>query len=717
MASRRSYFAIRPNHHFTVANHSQEASGLQEMMDIEMEEHETMIHHVPSAIHNQEDLSSPDKNKMEKEKRPYPIRVDSIQSTLSTQSGHSDGRRSHSTIRPFDTGEDDLVENSEPSHQHYHDGIFWRSPIFMGGNLMIGIVASVSHHIFYSSMVGKQVGDDYSQQWILRYGNILAFVSQVCLVSSVGFAYTQWLWKSLYHKDTKVSVQCLDAAFVADTSFLSILNREMLWKLKLGSSLAMIAWALPIASLLTPGTLFVMPSTKVIQTEVNVSSLDMYGPSQASRFTYSAPVNLTNNEQNEIFLGPRTIVTRLSTATATQGQILPINAPFSNATYDVQFYAPTVKCDKADTATATIIQNFRGDSIANFTAPVTEVSNYYYAFVPNLGNYGNGLLPNNGVTVIPQMRLQQPQNASNQFWMGYTRYTNSKPFQTEDHYTVCTLYNASYNLNIAFEEGIQTVTKKSLDLLNVVPYPDTKTPLSNSLMIQHAYSAYMWSLSDLIVGSIGIFQAAPSSPGLPSTHFSEITTQIAHTSLVGSSDLDAFFERRSNDPMGANNTHVSDQRAQDILLAGNATLENLIEELGWNVTCSFMNSDLLSPGINTPILSTTSINIYGYHSSTLLISYGLAIIIALAVNALGAYAYHINGRSHNKSFSAILAATRDSEFGELLPGGVRGKIPLPARVLKTQLRFVDVDGGGVDGDGMGKKGGGREFRVVASSKK
>lgn len=81
-----------------------------------------------------------------------------------------------------------------------------------------------------------------------RYGTTFAFVSQVCLVSSVGFAYTQWLWKSLYHKDTKVSVNCLDAAFVADTCVLSMLNTEMLWKLKLGSLLAMAAWLVDFAS-------------------------------------------------------------------------------------------------------------------------------------------------------------------------------------------------------------------------------------------------------------------------------------------------------------------------------------------------------------------------------------------------------------------------------------------------------------------------------------
>lgn len=50
---------------------------------------------------------------------------------------------------------------------------------------------------------------------------------------------------------------------------------------------------------------------------------------------------------------------------------------------------------------------------------------------------------------------------------------------------------------------------------------------------------------------------------------------------------------------------------------------------------------------------------------------------------------------------------------------MRGKIPLPNRVLWTQLRFVDVDGGGVGGKGAanGKKGGGREFRVVGCRSK
>jgi hypothetical protein len=59
-------------------------------------------------------------------------------------------------------------------------------------------------------------------------------------VCSVGFAYTQWLWRTL--KTTEVSIEGLDAAFDADASIISLLNKEMLSKIKVGSILALIIW-------------------------------------------------------------------------------------------------------------------------------------------------------------------------------------------------------------------------------------------------------------------------------------------------------------------------------------------------------------------------------------------------------------------------------------------------------------------------------------------
>jgi hypothetical protein len=105
----------------------------------------------------------------------------------------------------------------------------------------------------------------------------------------------------------------------------------------------------------------------------------------------------------------------------------------------------------------------------------------------------------------------------------------------------------------------------------------------------------MWAFTDQLIGWIGIYNdtsLSNSSGGI--TEFSEIQTQIEHTSLLGSSDLDYFFDKNhdlfSNSTTGPN----SDQRQQDIALAQNQTLDILIPELAFNTTLSFMTSDLLS---------------------------------------------------------------------------------------------------------------------------
>jgi hypothetical protein len=324
----------------------------------------------------------------------------------------------------------------------------------------------------------------------------------------------------------------------------------------------------------------------------------MYSSDQTKRFTYSVQSN-SSDSGNEQFLGPRTIISRLSTATATQGQILPISPPFPNSTYALEFYGPVVQCEEANSSVATIIKSLRNGAVASFRGSIVEDSDYYFAFVPDLSNVGDSSAPNGGVTAVSQVRLQQPQNASNQLWMVFSRYTLDSTGQktTEDHCLVCQLYNATYNINLMFEDGSQTIQDQGTRILNLVDYPDANAPASTDLMVQHAYSAFMWALTDLLVGSMGIFTEETSNSSSVPTQFGEITTQIEHTSLLGSSDLDAYFD--SSHALHSNNSAISDQRLQDISLAKNRTLDVLIEELAYNTTLSFMNSDLLSY-VNSP---------------------------------------------------------------------------------------------------------------------
>jgi len=236
---------------------------------------------------------------------------------------------------------------------------------------------------------------------------------------------------------------------------------------------------------------------------------------------------------------------------------------------------------------------------------------------------------------------------------------------------------------LSFEDVVQNITDNGTQILNAVEYPGFNETLSDALLVQHAYSAVFWAMSDLLVGSMSFFQGNSSPP----TNFTEIKTELQYISLLGSSDLQAFIN--SNHP---DNTTVGDQRAQDIALVNNRTLEELIPELMFNITLTFMTSNLLSPPINMSYTRWDSVNTYVYHTRNLFLSYGLAISLTLLANLLAAYAYWKNRVSYNKSFSAILAATRHISLTGLFHYEVVGRLPLSKKVREARLSFGNVSG-------------------------
>lgn len=382
-------------------------------------------------------------------------------------------------------------------------------------------------------------------------------MTQIFLVASVGVAYTQWLWKTLIATD--ISVECLDSAFDADTAIVSLLNRELVQKIKVGAFLALICWylhcnrhhktptnksrCLQLPSLITPATLSVLPTLRNTTELLNVTSLEMYAGNQTRRFAVSVDVK---NTSDTLFLGPRTVISRLVTATATEGVILPIVPPFTNATYSVKFLGPAIRCDYANKTVADSIASLQQQALDLHTGNVTSIGNYYYGFVPNLKSFGNGAA-HNGVEAVPQTRLQQPMDASNALWMVFARYQpgqeklNISLRKVDTIYTTCQLWNASYVIDLAFQGTTQNVTEREVEYLNPVSYPEKSSSNSPESMVQHAYSAVMWAISDLLVGQMILFNT--TDPAYGRTQFGEINTQIAHTSLLGSSDLRYHFDK------------------------------------------------------------------------------------------------------------------------------------------------------------------------------
>jgi len=329
-----------------------------------------------------------------------------------------------------------------------------------------------------------------------------------------------------------------------------------------------------------------------------VRILDIADPLHENYFAYSVPSGGLNSTAaqllSQVFLGPRTILERLSQATASEGVILPITPPFVNASYQIQFNGPIVQCFEAnDTQKAALEKIISQQLVTDPSTNITQILNSYYAYVPDLS------APDEAVNLVD--RLQQPSNASNELWLSFRRNGTGwvdQPIPTCPiiEYRVCKLYNATYNLTFTFEEGNQNVSGYPPTILNEVEFPVLNLTAPSNL-VQLAYSAYMWAFTDQLVGEMGFYNDTSTNRTTPA-EFSEIRSQIGATSILGSSDLDCFFATNEvipDIPGSANyTTFYSPQRQQDIDLARNRTLDELIPELSFNTTVSLMSDALLA---------------------------------------------------------------------------------------------------------------------------
>jgi hypothetical protein len=419
-----------------------------------------------------------------------------------------------------------------------------------------------------------------------------------------------------------MSIEALDAAFQADLSAHAIVNWEMFRKMPVGLFIAMIALyvysimkcqkrvntlsslicrSIPIASLITPTTLSVRQGEYYYNTTANVPFLDMStvdmsrNISQPGRFAVYVPFNTQNSSDNssvnnasEILTGPRTIISRFSNAAASTGNILPIIPSYLNSTYMLRFYGPKVECKDAGPNEIATIDRLIDSQIAVSEATETNQEIDYFAFVPAQDSSG-------AYYSILGNRPEEPVDAMNQLWMAYSIYgigsNCQNPSNITRKYTVCSLWNVSYAVNFAFENGIQNITA-DYQLLGEVEYPTVNASVSSNLT-QFAYSAYMWAFTDQIIGFMEIYTGKLTN-GSAGTNNSQIQTPVENTALLGSSDLDVYFNQRQLRLEGASNCTPSDQRAQDIGLARNDSLDHLIPELSFNITISYFSSNLLS---------------------------------------------------------------------------------------------------------------------------
>ncbi|KAF2177452.1 hypothetical protein K469DRAFT_755105 [Zopfia rhizophila CBS 207.26] len=368
-------------------------------------------------------------------------------------------------IEPGDLGDAKLLPAAEPqqtwSKRRVHR---WKSPLLMLMFFTIGLAMSIAHCIFYLKLRGTVVGDFSSQE--------------------------EKIW---HNGDDSGRFECILRGRHVDIIIAQYRNVSKSTD-RNGDEAVRLSRLTQIRSLLlppffTPATLFIWPSTQVVELEHPMPYPAIADRSVGHKFAYSPPTRRGAtqfvDDVSRTFTGPRTVLSLVSAATASLGEILPIVLPYNRTMYNISFYGPLVRCQEANQTEAIRIDAFLQKDLTTVLGTANQTDSAYYSFVPTLNSTTGELI------AASKPRYQTPSNATTQLWMTFLRpATNASGARIKErHYQICRLYNATYDLSIFRDHGFQNISG-SYQITSEVPFPHDE-PNSISNMAQHAYVAFM----------------------------------------------------------------------------------------------------------------------------------------------------------------------------------------------------------------------------------
>ncbi|CZT20043.1 uncharacterized protein RCC_05900 [Ramularia collo-cygni] len=289
--------------------------------------------------------------------------------------------------------------------QSHHDGLethfgfHWHAPVVMVSSLLVGTGLAAGHHAFYSSLTGSAVSSNpinvvgwttTQQQINIAIGTAFAFLVKASLILACSTAYMQLLFRAINRKSFKLST--LDNWFGGLNDLWSLGCLASYWRYPLVTLVALTCWLLPIAAIISPASLSVVfdqvhPSP-VLNVIVPQPALD----SMAFGTFYDLPDD--NGSQRFSQMGPNNEVSRIAYAAAAAGNILSIDPPGVNATWNLDLDAPRFSCSPLEADVLRDVKSNLIDVFNNYTANGTwpHITNIMFSYL-SWAAYANDTSP------------------------------------------------------------------------------------------------------------------------------------------------------------------------------------------------------------------------------------------------------------------------------------------------------------------------------------
>ncbi|KAK3990495.1 hypothetical protein QBC44DRAFT_238980 [Cladorrhinum sp. PSN332] len=537
-------------------------------------------------------------------------------------------------------------------------GIHWKAPMMMVTFFLAGLITAIGHHCFYKSLDKKEVVETFSQwdlhamrygqEWYIRFGTALAFLTHSFFIVAIDVAFQQAVWLAVREKP--ISIGGLDAIFAADGTIWSCFKFELLRKAKVAVTvgLRVLKWLMPLSALITPATLTVIrpsPSDPLNMT-VPSTNFSIVEP----LYNWNLSVRKLENEASNNGITP--YMYRILSSTATSAQILPMKAlaPGLNSTYQLTFRGPSLRCRPASPL---IHEAISGVANASFF-----VRTGIHHAVPGLDNTGDMWAFDTGIAWLADTdgtRSSRTLENYGRLWVWLDNSTTYDCILTDTEYSVRFRYSVSEQVQRVDPDYDFTWTEEDL---------------------YGSYFATANVISTFLTGAI--------MAGSMESEMILFRSRIPESALFGALNLNPVPNRRM--PGLSEQELIPEIRA----LARGKTVGELIEELSRNLTLSLFSAGrVLSNSTIAAVTITSSANVYLYGAKILIVTYAVLSTLALVAVIVGMHSLFRNGVSHEIGFLAFLFTTRNPSLDTLIrtPGDSTGAMPHSKRVTDMKLRF------------------------------